>query len=490
MKHRKLLSMALALLLALSLCTPAFAEEGDTLTRGEFVSALFALSGVTDIAADRADFSDVPADSAIAPAIRWAVGEGIVKGYGNGKFGPDDAVTREQMATMLYRYAQAQGQGFRGMWYFLLDYPDAGQISDWADEAMHWCVMNGILIGTDKGLEPKATATDDQLAIVLERWQNVLKQGEESASGWSRTGYYADESTNMLSITWMDDIDEPGWYVGCMLGEDMYGNILLPVDGTLRGNLVPDYEEGEFIVTITEEGEDGVMLAAEGGETWHFTPYELPEATIIVNVNIEGWGGMIDYAEGEEAPEIDPEWPYQSAYIGLAEPATYTFAAAPEAGYLFVKWTKNGEDFSTEPVITVLLDESADFVAVFEEDPDWQNPVMNFIGEYQCDRAHALVECFGKEDAWITIEWGSSAWELARWDIIGRLDLDTLTIAYTDCMKQIVTFDDNGEVVSQEPEYEDGSGTIVFHNDGTFTWHEDQSVYGTDMLFAWLPVTD
>ena len=138
-------------------------------------------------------------------------------------------------------------------------------------------------------------------------------------------------------------------------------------------------------------------------------------------------------------------------------------------------------------MITVFLDESADFAAVFEEDPDWQNPVMNFIGEYQSGRAHATVDCFGKEDAWIAIEWGGSAWELARWDIVGRLDTETLTIDYSGCTKSIVTFDENGEVKSQEPEYEDGTGTITFHNDGTFTWHEDQSAYGTDMVFEWAP---
>jgi hypothetical protein len=153
---------------------------------------------------------------------------------------------------------------------------------------------------------------------------------------------------------------------------------------------------------------------------------------------------------------------------------------------MFVKWTKNGEDFSTEPVITVLLDESAEFVAVFEEDPGWQNPVMNFVGNYQSDRAHALVECFGADEAWITIEWGGSAWEFARWIIAGRLDTDTLTIAYEGCNKSVITVNDSGEESTEEV-YTDGTGTITFHDDGTFTWHEDQSEYGVDMLFEWVP---
>ena len=81
---------------------------------------------------------------------------------------------------MLYRWAQAKGQGFLGMWMFLLDYPDADQISDWADEAMHWCVMNKIIIGTDVGLEPKGTATDEQLSLVLGRWQEALLDTSDS----------------------------------------------------------------------------------------------------------------------------------------------------------------------------------------------------------------------------------------------------------------------------------------------------------------------
>ncbi len=122
-----------------------------------------------------------------------------------------------------------------------------------------------------------------------------------------------------------------------------------------------------------------------------------------------------------------------------------------------------------------------------ETEPEWQDPVMNFIGEYQCDRASATVESVGNGEARITIEWGGSAWELARWDITGRLDPETLTVEYSGVTKSIVTYGDNGEIVSQVPEYDDGTGTIAFHDDGTFTWHEDQSEYGTDMLFEWVP---
>lgn len=156
---------------------PEKEAEGDgVLTRGEFIMGLFALSGEKDMEPRQAYFDDVPMHGDLALTIRWAVGNGIVKGYGDGRFGPDDPVTREQMATMLYRNAVLLGQGFQGMWMFYLNYPDAAEISDWADEAMHWVVMNGILIGSDRGLEPKANATDAQLATVLDRWQSFLNQ--------------------------------------------------------------------------------------------------------------------------------------------------------------------------------------------------------------------------------------------------------------------------------------------------------------------------
>ena len=67
------------------------------------------------------------------------------------------------------------------------------------------------------------------------------------------------------------------------------------------------------------------------------------------------------------------------------------------------------------------------------------------------------------------------------------MDTETLTIDYSGVTKSIVTYDDKGEVKSEEPEYEDGTGTVTFNDDGTFTWHEDQSVYGTDMVFELVP---
>ena len=317
----------------------------------------------------------------------------------------------------------------------------------------------------------------------------VAKPAEPESKEWTRQGTFEDESGNHLIVNLSEMEGYEGWGISLMLDGEAVGWIVQQEGNALRGNLNGwDEDMNPFNVTITEEGEDGLKLEVEGGETYHFTPMDVPEAAIVVTINIEGWG-QIAYAEGEEAPEIDPEFPAQSAYIGLAEPAVHTFLAEPEAGNLFVKWTKNGEDFSTERQITLLLDESAEYTAVFEEDPNWQNPVMNFVGEYQCDRAHATVECFGYDEAFTTIEWGSNAQELTRWILVGKLDTDTLTIRYSGASKANLVYDEAGEVKSEESVYDDGTGTITFHDDGTFTWHEDQSESGEDMVFAWIPVT-
>ena len=175
------LVLALVLVLALSLALPAMAageEAGEALcTRGDAVAALYALCGETG-EYPQADFDDVPAGGELAEAVNWAAAKGIVLGYGNGSFGAADPITREQLAAILYRCAQTQGKGFQGMWMFLLDYPDAGEISAYADEAMHWVVMNGILTGSEEGLCPKSSLSAAEAAAILERFQAAVTDGE------------------------------------------------------------------------------------------------------------------------------------------------------------------------------------------------------------------------------------------------------------------------------------------------------------------------
>ena len=212
------------------------------------------------------------------------------------------------------------------------------------------------------------------VALVACNGQGTGNASQSTAAEWTREGFFQDENENWMSVTYMDDVDEPGWYAGCTLGEDLmedsWGGMLAQEGKNLKGKLPSNGSKEDITVTVSEEGEDGIMLVVEGGETYHFTKMDMPEATISVSVNTEG-SGNIDYAEGETAPEIDTEYPYQSAVINLKEPALYTLTAWPQEGWHFVKWTKDGDDYSTEATITAELDESAEYIAVFEAGIDY-----------------------------------------------------------------------------------------------------------------------
>ena len=187
---------------------------------------------------------------------------------------------------------------------------------------------------------------------------------------WTRNGYFEDKDGNVCLITESEDQETyPGWGVTVIVDGQPHGWFIEQDGTTLHGNLTSEYEDGDdYIVTVSEEGETGITVAVEKGETYHFEAKEMPKAALTVTINIDGMGsGMIAYAKKGETIEFDNEFPSQSAYLGLEGPETYVFAAKANEGSKFVKWTKNGEDYSTDAEITVELTEDAEFLAVFEE---------------------------------------------------------------------------------------------------------------------------
>ena len=119
------------------------------------------------------DFADVPQDQWCSEAIRWATSEGVVTGYGNGLFGTNDPITREQLAVMLYRFAQEQGYDVSiGENTNILSYTDVADLSEYAISAMQWACGAGIITGTGDGsaLSPQGQATRAQAAVMLTRF--------------------------------------------------------------------------------------------------------------------------------------------------------------------------------------------------------------------------------------------------------------------------------------------------------------------------------
>lgn len=142
-------------------------EPNGTLTRGEAVTALWALEG-RPVVNYLMDFSDVDPAASYGEAVRWAASEGIAGGYGGGLFGPDDPITREQLAVMLYRYARHEGYDTAQGGMAVREFADYDQIAGYAAEAMTWAVEAGVLTATSLDtLAPGQAATRVQAARAL-----------------------------------------------------------------------------------------------------------------------------------------------------------------------------------------------------------------------------------------------------------------------------------------------------------------------------------
>jgi len=136
--------------------------------RGQLVTFLWRTAG-KPVVNYAMSFSDVSADAYYTEAVRWAASLGIVSGYGDGRFGVNDPITREQMAVMLYRFAKAQGMDTTQGGMAVREFDDFEQVSAYAGEAMAWAVNTGILKGANNQLMPKASCTRAQIVTMLYR---------------------------------------------------------------------------------------------------------------------------------------------------------------------------------------------------------------------------------------------------------------------------------------------------------------------------------
>ena len=158
-----------------------FDPNGDA-SRAMIVTILWRQEGSPTVAYDMT-FEDVPTGKWYTEAVRWATSEGIVTGYSDNKFGPDDDISREQLATILSRYCQVKGYvlstdkgtGFDSM-------PDVSAVSDWAKEGVEWTYNTGLIQGAVKdgavALAPQDGASRCQTATILYRY-NLATIGEE-----------------------------------------------------------------------------------------------------------------------------------------------------------------------------------------------------------------------------------------------------------------------------------------------------------------------
>lgn len=152
-----------------------------TMTRAELVTVLYRIAGSPEVEG-KLPFTDVEEGSWYSNAVLWASQNRIVNGVGNNRFAPTDNITREQIATILYRYTQSlSAEMTEGA--ELTVFPDSDTVADFALEGLSWAVAEGLITGTASGgvttLSPKASATRAQLATIISRYHQTLSASDE-----------------------------------------------------------------------------------------------------------------------------------------------------------------------------------------------------------------------------------------------------------------------------------------------------------------------
>ena len=150
----------------------AFSPDTTT-TRGMLVTVLYRLAGSPDLTDENLGypFADVPGDSWFADGVYWARLNGVVSGYSDSAFGPNDPLTREQLATILWRYAGSPDAGTGAV------FADAGEIASWATDAVNWAQAQGYVTGVGGNrFDPDGAATRAQVAVILMRYTSQTQE--------------------------------------------------------------------------------------------------------------------------------------------------------------------------------------------------------------------------------------------------------------------------------------------------------------------------
>ncbi len=155
-------------------------NPSGSVSRAQFAVILHRMNGGGAMSY-RDAFPDIEEGTWYTDAVLWANSQGVVKGYDNGKFGPSDYITREQMATMLYRYAERQGYDVSEKVRF--DYfTDASRVSGFAWDAMQWATGIGMISGKDSGtrIDPQGNTARIECAVMIERFEEKYVMQREN----------------------------------------------------------------------------------------------------------------------------------------------------------------------------------------------------------------------------------------------------------------------------------------------------------------------
>lgn len=271
----------------------------QTTTRGMIVTILHRMAGSPE--AEAQDFTDVDPDAWYTPAINWSIESGVGAGYGGGLFGPDDAITREQMASFLYRYAELKEYDVSAVGD-LDDFADASAVSDWAEDVMSWAVGAELFAGRDNNqLAPQGLTTRAEAATILMRYcENIVgtsanEPSDDSDKPAVEPGDPNDEGsldnpTIGDSAVSFDNFsaDETSFAVG----EDVAITFTVDIDGSPKSVVL--YNDNEQVGMFHDDGKNGDSKAKDG-------VYSYIVHTKCSTETIENYKAVID---GETSPII------------------------------------------------------------------------------------------------------------------------------------------------------------------------------------------
>lgn len=267
-----------------------------TITRGMIVTILHRLEGTPE--AEGKAFADVPKGEYYSAAVAWASFAKIVEGYDTGLFAPNDAITREQMATILYRYVQYKGYSATEAGD-LSGFPDGGDVSSFALKAVKWAVGEKLIKGADGGmLMPAGTATRAQAATILMRFcEGVVPKTHTVTFDFNYDGKIA-----IVSALEGETIEEPA---APERADFTFGGWYTDADGKTAY---------DFNKAITED----VTLYAKWTANEPAPTPELPKTyTVSFDYNYDEMGVYKEVAVEEGKTVGEPEAPSRSMYIFL-----------------------------------------------------------------------------------------------------------------------------------------------------------------------------
>ena len=198
----------------------------DNLARAQLATVIYRIHEKPDTAYE-SRFPDVPDGTFYSVPVTWANTYGVITGYVDGKFGPSDDITREQLATMLYRYALKLGYDTSESGD-LSAFPDAGNVSDFAKEAMEWANGAAIITGDSGKLNPQGTVNRAVGATMIARFTNLIGTPSKPAHQHNWKDHVVTKSEWVPNIVTVDDYEERQVLVGvawqCNCGAQILGN--------------------------------------------------------------------------------------------------------------------------------------------------------------------------------------------------------------------------------------------------------------------------